>query len=269
MDEQESALAPEAGPVVVQPEEQGQVESQTAEDAAPAPEDEKTRTQKRRERERAARERLVSEKQAAEKAAAEAEARHKRLLDAGKSLTQPTAEDYPDPIEHAAALAVWKHEQNGAGRQAQEAEQEAKAARERAKEADQAERAALNQQWAEQVAEAKTRYADFDQVAMNNDLPISESLAVLLQTSEQGPDLLYHLGQNPALAAQLSQMHPVEAARAIGRLEATLTAPKPRTETKAPDPINPVRGAAGTRNPAEMTASEYAAWRAAGGTFKL
>lgn len=265
---EESALAQEAGPEVVQSDELGQVEGQTAEDAAEvAPEDEKTRTQKRREREKATRERLVAEKEAALAAAAEAEARHKRVTDAGKSETAPTEAEYPDPIEHAAALAVWKHTRRMADRDGAEAEQAAKAAKDRVTEIEAAERAELGRMWAEQVDEAKTRYADFDKVALRHDLPIGETVALLIQTSDQGPDVLYHLGKDPALAARLSAMHPVEAARAIGRIEATLNAPKPRTETKAPDPITPIRGAAGTRDPEKMSPREYAAWREAGGTF--
>ena len=56
----------------------------------------------------------------------------------------------------------------------------------------------------------------------------------LILTSDVGADVAYHLGQNRALAAQIAEMNPVEAARAIGRIEASIVAPKPRTETKAP-----------------------------------
>ena len=61
-------------------------------------------------------------------------------------------------------------------------------------------------------------------------------------------------------------MNPVEAARAIGRIEASIALPKPRTETKAPDPINPVRGsAAASRNPDNMSYVEWVKWRENGG----
>jgi hypothetical protein len=57
----------------------------------------------------------------------------------------------------------------------------------------------------------------------------------------------------------------VEAARAIGRIEATLNAPKPRTETQTPAPIAPVRGSArATPAPDAMSYEEYRAARMSG-----
>jgi hypothetical protein len=58
----------------------------------------------------------------------------------------------------------------------------------------------------------------------------------------------------------------VEQARAIGRIEASLQAPKPRTETNAPDPISPVKGkVSATRDPNRMSYKDYVAYREAGG----
>ena len=63
-------------------------------------------------------------------------------------------------------------------------------------------------------------------------------------------------------------MNPVQRAREIGRIEATLAAPKP--QSRAPDPISPVKSTVPvSKDPARMTAAEYDAWRQAGGTFKL
>ena len=81
--------------------------------------------------------------------------------------------------------------------------------------------------------------------------------------------MLYHLGQNRALAAQIAKLPLAEAARAIGRIEASLQAPKPRTETQAPNPIAPVRGSVGaTRDPAKMSFAEFKAFRESGGTVR-
>ena len=122
--------------------------------------------------------------------------------------------------------------------------------------------------WTAQVAEAKGKYADFDQVALANDLTVTKAMGELIMTSDAGPDVLYYLGQNRALAAQIAAMNPAEAARVIGRIEERVMsqAPKPRTETKAPAPINPVRGSAGaSRNPENMSYVEWVKWRENGG----
>ena len=90
----------------------------------------------------------------------------------------------------------------------------------------------------------------------------------LILTSDVGADVAYHLGQNHALAAQIAAMNPVEAARAIGRIEAGIVQPKPRTETKAPDPISPVRGSAGAaRDPEKMSYRDFVKFRENGGTL--
>lgn len=270
MDDQ-SALAPEAGPEVVADEAleetEGQADGQTAE---PKPEgeseEEKTSAQKRREREKAQKLRLRQERDAAVHAAEAEAARRARILNAAKEQAPPKESDYTDPLEYVAAKAVWAAGQQLTEREAREiGEREAEARRiAAAKEAE--EQALTNQAWASQVAEAKSRYADFEAVALAQDVPVSKAMAHLIQTSEAGADVAYFLGQNKALAMEIAQLNPVEAARAIGRIEATLTTPRPRTSTNAPEPIAPVKGVAGaTKDPGKMSFAEYQAWRAAGG----
>lgn len=269
----ESVLAPEADPVeVITEEKAAPTEVEQAAEGEDTPEDveKKSAAAKRRERDKANRDRLRAELETATKAKEEAEARHAKLLEAGKSDKAPTADEYPDPIEHAAALAVWKQTQRVTQRETEEASATVKAAQAKAEEIAKAEQAELAKGWQVAVAEAKTRYADFDAVALSPTLPVSPAVASMIAASEQGADVLYHLGQNPALAAAISQLNPVQAAMALGRIEGQLSAPKPRTQSKAPDPINPARGpAAPMRDPDKMSPAEYRAWRAAGGTFKL
>ena len=241
---------------------EGQVETPPAEGTP----EEKSDSAKRRERERAYRARLQAEAAEARSEAEQAKARRQAILDAGKREAPPREADFPDPIEFAAAKAIWGAEQRLTEREARNAGEAAQAAEEKIKEISQRERAVIASAWTAQVAEAKGRYADFDQVALANDLPVTEAMGELIMTSEAGPDVLYHLGQNRALAAQIAGLNAVEAARAIGRIEASLSRPKPKTETNAPPPISPVRGSAGaSRDPSKMSVAEYAAWRAAGG----
>ena len=266
--EDESVLAPEAGPetVVEAPkgeQTEGQIEGQAAEGDEPK---EKSEASKRREREKAYRARLQTEAQEATARANQAEARKQAILEAGKKEAAPKESDFPDPIEFAAAKAIWGAEQRLTEREARNAGEAAEAAKREAEEIGKRERAVITDGWTAQVADAKSRYTDFEQVAMAKDLPVTEAMGHLIMTSDAGPDVLYHLGQNRALAAQIAAMNQVEAARAIGRIEASIQAPKPKTQTNAPDPISPVRGSASAnRNPDKMSYVEWVKWREAGG----
>ena len=142
-----------------------------------------------------------------------------------------------------------------------------KAAEGRAEDISKREREVLVNAWMNTREEAKTRYADFETVALRGWEP-SPVMTDLILTSDVGADVAYHLGQNHALAAQIAAMNPVEAARAIGRIEAGIVQPKPRTETKAPDPISPVRGSAGAaRDPEKKSYRDFVKFRENGGTL--
>lgn len=100
----------------------------------------------------------------------------------------------------------------------------------------------------EKAEKATERYADFHAVVSNPMLPINESMAEFIAESDLGADVAYHLGKNPHLAAQISHLSPVKAARELARIEAELAAKPKATPSKAPEPINPVgsRGRAST-----------------------
>lgn len=265
MDE-ESALAHGAGPEVVAEEAldtEGQVVGQTA---PPEGEEKKTATQERRERDKAHRERIRAERDAAIAEAETAKTRHERILNAGKAEKPPQEQDYQDPLEYVAAKAIWSAEQQRTQREAREIGEAEEAARKRADTFGQQEQALIEQSWASHVAEAKVRYTDFDAVALARDVPVSEDMARLIQTSEVGADVLYHLGRNKALSAEIAGMNSMDAARAIGRLEATVSAPRPRTSTNAPDPISPVKGnGTAMKDPSKMSFAEFKAYRDGGG----
>lgn len=241
---------------------ESQVEGQVTAGEEPK---EKTERQLKREKEKAYHAQLKVDLAAAKAEASQATARRQAILNAAKQEAPPKEADFPDPIEYAAAKAIWGAEQRLTEREAKNAGDAAKAAEDRAEEIGKRERAALEQSWAAAREEAKTRYADFETVALTGWEP-SPAMTDLILTSDVGADVAYHLGQNHALAAQIAAMNPVEAARAIGRIEASIATPKPRTETKAPDPINPVRGsAAAGRNPDTMSYVEWVKWREGGG----
>ena len=88
---------------------------------------------------------------------------------------------------------------------------------------------------------ARERYDDYEQVAYNPRLPITETMAETIRASDIGPDLAYHLGQNPKEADRIARLPPLSQAKELGRLEAKLAdAPPVKRVTSAPAPISPV-----------------------------
>lgn len=245
---------------------EGQAQSQPAE--GEPPEERKTAAQERRERRKAHEQSLRDEAEAARRDAEAERRRSERIL--ASTGTPPNEADFADPIEYSAALGAYKARQDGARTDARFLSEDAKAAEARAHAAEQQRVGLRVEAFRDQAEEAKKVYADFDQVvALASDRRfVSDDLSLMILESDQSADLAYHLGKNPALAVQLSQMSPVAAARELGRIEATLAPPKPKTATKAPDPINPVTGRAATpaKDINSMSLAEFAAWREAGGS---
>lgn len=93
--------------------------------------------------------------------------------------------------------------------------------------------------------ETRAKYEDFDDVAFDNSVSVTPIMSQALMESEQGPEILYYLGNNPREAARISQLSPTAQIREIGKIEAKIqTAPKPAPKTSAAQkPIQPVNSA--------------------------
>ncbi|QWP79224.1 hypothetical protein J5226_12905 [Lysobacter sp. K5869] len=92
---------------------------------------------------------------------------------------------------------------------------------------------------------------DYEDVVMNPDLQVTPQMAGALAQSDIGPQIAYHLGQNPAEAARIAALAPLQQVLAIGRIEAQLAAkgaapkpPKPKQTTSAPPPPPSAGGSA-------------------------
>lgn len=92
--------------------------------------------------------------------------------------------------------------------------------------------------------EARGKYDDFEQVAYNPKLPISNAMAETIQASDIGPDIAYYLGSNPKEAARIAALNsPILQAKEIGKIEAKITSePVLKKTTSAPPPIAPISG---------------------------
>jgi len=135
----------------------------------------------------------------------------------------PPADQFESPEAYAEALAVRKAEELLAHREFQK------------------QQAAINDAYAEREEEARAKYDDFEQVAYNPQLRVTDVMAETIKASEMGPDLAYWLGTNPKEADRISRLSPLLQAREIGKIEAKLAASPPvKPTTSAPAPITPV-----------------------------
>lgn len=115
-------------------------------------------------------------------------------------------------------------------------------------------------------AEFAATQTDYDKVAHNPDLKISNEMAQIIRESDDGPAVAYHLGKNPSLAEKLSAMSPLQAAREMGRIEATIAADRKaavRAVSKAPPPTPKLEGASAQvdRDPDKMSTKDWLKWR--------
>ena len=140
-----------------------------------------------------------------------------------KAAPTASADQFESPEAYAEALALQKAE-------------ELIARREAAKQQSQ-----VLESYQEREEAAREKYDDFEQVAYNPKLPITNVMAETIQSSDIGPELAYYLGSNPKDAERISRMSPLAQAKEIGKIEAKLASDPPvKRTTSAPAPISPV-----------------------------
>ena len=147
-----------------------------------------------------------------------------RLQQAQKPVAPPPAPDDFESAQHyAEALAEQKAQELLARREAE------------------AQQAAILDGYRDREEEARDRYEDFEQVAYNPNLPVTDIMAQAIQASDIGPEVIYWLGSNPKEAARISRLSPVLQAKEIGKIEVNLTSNPPVKKTStAPAPLAPV-----------------------------
>jgi len=158
-------------------------------------------------------------------------------LDARRAMpvNPPAPDDFDNAARYAEALAEQK---------AQEMLRQRDAAQQQAK---------WLETYHEKEEDARGRYDDFEQVAYNPSLPVTDVMAQSIQASDSGPNIIYWLGSNPKEAERISKLPPFLQAKAIGTIEAKLAADPPVKKTSsAPAPIAPVN-ARSTSSPAYDT----------------
>jgi len=110
--------------------------------------------------------------------------------------------------------------------------------------------AAILESYKDREEEARDRYEDFELVAYNPNLPVTDVMAQAIQASDIGPEVIYWLGSNPKEASRISQLSPVLQAKEIGKIEANLTSNPPVKKTStAPAPLAPVTATRSSTGP--------------------
>jgi hypothetical protein len=98
----------------------------------------------------------------------------------------------------------------------------------------------------EKEEDARAKYEDFEQVAYNPKLPITDVMAQTIQAADNGPDIAYYLGTNPKEADRIARLTPFLQAKEIGKLEAKVASePVTKRTSSAPAPISPVTARGG------------------------
>lgn len=170
---------------------------------------------------------IVAKRLARERRAFEKQQREQQLAATPSGVEDEPApfklQDFPSPEAYADALA--EHKAVRLLQRQQTARQQSQ----------------VLEQYHEREEAAREKYDDFEQVAYNPTLPVTDVMAETIRHSEIGPDVIYHLGKNPKEAARISKLPPFLQAKEIGKIEAKLaSAPPPTRTTSAPPPITPI-----------------------------
>ena len=174
---------------------------------------------------------------------------------------EPQPSQFNDAFEYAKALAEFSTEKALAERDRQVAQQREQEAQQK-----------IIQSWAQKVQEAKAELPDFDDLVASSDVVVNNAVRDAILESDVGPQILYHLAENNDLAKKIASLSPNAALREIGRLEAKFevktdtkqTAPVVRS--KAPAPIQPIRGGQGQ---ADVPMSANGEWHGSYQAWKL
>lgn len=114
-----------------------------------------------------------------------------------------------------------------------------------------------------QYADARKKYSDFDDVALNQSLQVTGAMFEAAVGDNLG-DVLYYLGKNPDEATRIASLSPTQQIKEIGKIETRLTTTPPNTTTNTPDPPTTVGGGGGSppvKKEEEMTRAElHAKW---------
>ena len=124
----------------------------------------------------------------------------------------------------------------------------------------------VNQNWAAKEAEFLKSKPDYAEKVKNaRTLPISVEVQEVLKGSEFGPQVAYHLVENPEVARAILrlplQTQLMEVGRITARIEANKAPLKPAVSQAPPPPAKVDGTVAVEKDPSTMSDKEFATWR--------
>ena len=175
-----------------------------------------------------------------------------------ESTNKPSRAQFVSEDDFIEALTDWKADSSVAKRERQQIEAR-----------QQAEQAEVAQQWDARQQTAIKAIPDYAEVLNKSEVVIPPYIHQALLESEHGPEIAYYLALHPEEAKRLAAMKPLAAMKRIVSLESDLAyievdekpaakvseAPK---KSKAPEPINPIKGIASVN---AGPAADYAEYR--------
>ena len=167
----------------------------------------------------------------------------KQAAKAEETEKKPELKDFADVGQYVEALTAYNTKAAIKEYESKRATADAEATAKKANEAIQTEYLA-------KVAKAKERHEDFEAVAFAPELPIKAGSVVdaWILDSENGMEILYHLGKNPADLDRINALKPFAQARELTKLELSLSEKKsavpagPKKISEAPPPASRVEG---------------------------
>jgi len=249
---------PESEPIEEAEEQSGQESEETkaTEEKKPNPKLEKRFSELTKQREDARKEaqREREQRESLESRLKELEQRSNPAPVQSSAYEKPQPHQFTDAFEYAEALSEWSAEQALLNRDKQEAERRANDERQK-----------MLNDWQKRLDIAKSDLPDYEDMVASSDVQVSDAVRDAILESDVGPRILYHLAENPEIAEKLNAGSMISALRQIGKLEAQfekketpVSEAKPSVaRSKAPAPINPIKGSSGVVDVGVDTNGEF------------
>lgn len=168
---------------------------------------------------------------------------------------EPRRESFPDYESYLEARAEWKAEKKVEERFVKQREEEARTRTESESRKAQDEFRARAEKFAAQTE-------DFYAVVSESDAPMTQAMAqAIASADETGPAIAYYLAKNPQEAERIAGLSEASQAREIWKLEQKIGSGQPqKSPSKAPAPIEPVKGAKSVPGDAEPDPKDTKKW---------
>lgn len=175
-----------------------------------------------------------------------------------ETTNKPMRSQFINDEGYIEALTDWKADAAIAKRESQQREAQVMA-----------EQADVAKGWEKRQQAVITSIPDYAETVGSSDVQIPAHVQQALLESEQGPEIAYYLALHPEEAKRIAAMKPLAAIRRITELERDLVdvddtpatkkaVADPPKKSRAPEPINPVKGTLGS-NPGPT--SDFAEYR--------